>query len=70
MADGVDVASKPMSRQSLMHLYRFHRIVIPRHSPDDTDQQSIGGGEKDCTTFETILDRSKTYGKACFLSLG
>ena len=38
MADGVDVASKPMSRQSLMHLYRFHKIVIPQHSPDDTGQ--------------------------------
>ena len=36
MADGVDIALRPMSWQSLLHLYQFHKNVIPRYSPDDT----------------------------------
>ena len=53
-----------------MHLYRFHRLwflVIHLMTPV---KQSIGGGEIDCTPFETILDCSKTYGTACFLPMG
>ena len=57
-----------MSRQSLKHLYRFHRVVFPRHSPDDTGQ-AIYWRREDCTPFETISDCSKTYGKACFLPM-
>ena len=30
-------------------------------------KQSIPDGEKDCTPFETIVDRFKTYGKASCL---
>ena len=52
------------------YIYRLHRIVIPRHSPDDTNQAIYWQREKDCTPFETILDRFKTYGKACFLPMG
>ena len=38
MADGVDIALRLTFRQSHLHLYRFHRNVIPRYLPDNTGQ--------------------------------
>ena len=71
MADDVDIALRRTSRQSLLHLYRFHRNVIPRYSPYDTGQAIYWRrGERLCTPFETIVDRSKTYGKVFFLPMG